>query len=144
MAKEFCDNDRLLSLNDRAAVTAARCIHSQSASLSLMEDKMTYPKHLKWVLALSCLLLINSGVFAAKSSEGNDQDLININTATSEELVGIPGVGKVLAKRIIDFREKNGPFQKVEDLMKIRGIGEKNFKKMRDSITVGKKSKKKS
>ncbi len=99
---------------------------------------------MKWILALSCLLMIHSMVLGAGEDEGKSHELININTASAEELVQIPGVGQALARRIIDFREKNGPFQKVEDIMKVRGIGEKNFKKMKDSITVEKKSKKKS
>jgi comEA protein len=109
-----------------------------------MEEKMMYRKFMKWVLALSCLLLINSMVLAVEAGKEKSKELININTASAEELVQIPGVGQALAKRIIAFREKHGSFEKLEDLMKVRGIGEKNFKKMMDSITVGKKSKKKS
>lgn len=75
------------------------------------------------------------------SSEKTHQQ-ININTASAKELVKLPGIGQALAQRIIDFREKNGPFKKIEDLMRVRGIGEKNFKKMKDFITIGKSSNK--
>ena len=61
---------------------------------------------------------------------------INLNTATAEQLATIPGVGPKMAERIIDYRQKSGGFKKVEDLMNVSGIGEKNFLKMRPLITV--------
>jgi len=63
-------------------------------------------------------------------------DRIDINTATADELVGLPGIGETLAQRIIRFREENGPFRRVEDLLKVKGIGEKSFQKLRPSIKV--------
>ena len=63
-------------------------------------------------------------------------DLININTADETELQKIRGVGPAIAKRIIDFREQNGKFQTIEDIKKVRGIGEKTFAKFKDFITV--------
>ena len=61
---------------------------------------------------------------------------VNINTATSSELEGLPGVGPKLAQRIIDYREKNGGFKKLEDLMNVQGIGEKNFLKLKSKLSV--------
>ena len=61
---------------------------------------------------------------------------VNLNTATVEQLATIPGVGPRMAERIIDYRQKNGGFKKVEDLMNVRGIGEKSFLKMKPLITV--------
>ena len=61
---------------------------------------------------------------------------VNLNTATAEQLATIPGVGPKMAERIIDYRQKNGGFKKVEDLMNVRGIGEKSFLKMKGLITV--------
>jgi len=64
-------------------------------------------------------------------------NLININTAGLSELDKITGIGPVYAQRIIDYRQANGPFQKTEDLKKVKGIGDITFLKMKDEITVG-------
>jgi competence protein ComEA len=61
---------------------------------------------------------------------------VNLNTATVEQLATIPGVGPRMAERIIDYRQKNGGFKKVEDLMNVSGVGEKSFLKMKPLITV--------
>jgi competence protein ComEA len=61
---------------------------------------------------------------------------INLNTATVAQLETIPGIGKATAERILEYRQKNGGFKKIEDLMNVRGIGEKSFLKMKPLITV--------
>lgn len=62
---------------------------------------------------------------------------ININTADLEELDKITGVGPIIAQRIIDYRSTDGLFQKIEDIKKVKGIGDVTFEKMKDQITVG-------
>ena len=57
---------------------------------------------------------------------------VDLNTGTAKELQQLPGIGKGLAKRIVDYRTANGPFKTVEDLIKVKGIGKKTFAKMRD------------
>jgi competence protein ComEA len=61
---------------------------------------------------------------------------ININTATLDELQKLPSVGPKIAQRIIDYRKQNGNFKKTEEIMKVNGIGEKIFARMKDMITV--------
>jgi competence protein ComEA len=63
---------------------------------------------------------------------------INLNTATAAELEKLPGIGQKVAARIVEYREKNGPFKKVEELMNVQGIGEKSFLQFRSQLTVGK------
>jgi competence protein ComEA len=65
---------------------------------------------------------------------------VDLNRATQQELTGVPGIGKVLAERIVKFRDRHGPFRRVEDLLKVKGIGEKSFDKLRPHVTVGKKA----
>ena len=61
---------------------------------------------------------------------------VNLNTATAEQLATIPGVGPKMAERIIDYRQKNGGFKKIEDLMNVKGIGEKSFLKLKAHLSV--------
>ena len=61
---------------------------------------------------------------------------VNINTARESELMTLPGVGPVYVKRIIVYREKNGPFKSVEEIKRIKGIGEKTFLKMKRYLTI--------
>jgi competence protein ComEA len=61
---------------------------------------------------------------------------INLNTATAVDLQKLPGVGPAVAARIIEYRQKNGAFKKVEDLMNIRGIGEKTFLRLKPLVTI--------
>jgi competence protein ComEA len=61
---------------------------------------------------------------------------INLNTATLEELQKLPRIGAKVAQRIIDYRKQNGNFKKIEEIMKVRGIGEKTFARMKDLLTV--------
>lgn len=62
--------------------------------------------------------------------------IVNLNTATLQELETLPGIGPVLAQRIIDYREANGPFQSVEDLLKVKGIGASLLEKIRELVEV--------
>src|SRR5262245_37456255 len=61
---------------------------------------------------------------------------VNLNTASVAQLEALPGIGMKTAERIVEYRQKNGAFKKVEDLMNVRGIGEKNFLKLKLMITV--------
>ena len=64
---------------------------------------------------------------------------VNLNTATQAQLETLPGIGAASAKRIIEYRDKNGKFKKVEELMNVKGIGEKSFLKLKPLITVTQK-----
>jgi competence protein ComEA len=61
---------------------------------------------------------------------------VDINTATVEGLAAIPGIGKVMAQAIVEWREQHGPFRQVDDLLKVKGIGEKSLEKIRPHVKV--------
>jgi competence protein ComEA len=85
--------------------------------------------------------LVTAGVSAQESPRPAAKaaaaaGMVNLNTATVAQLETLPGIGKATAERILEYRQKNGGFKKVEDLMNVRGIGEKSFLKMKPLITV--------
>jgi competence protein ComEA len=75
---------------------------------------------------------------AAPKAAASEARPIDINTADSSALESVPGLGKSLSQRILAFREKNGAFQSVDDLLKVPGIGEKSIQKLRPYLTVSK------
>jgi len=98
------------------------------------------------VLALACLIGVSSLPLAAQdkpparavpTAAAASKSPININTATAAELEGLPGIGARTAARIVEYRQKNGPFKKVEELMNVRGVGEKSFLKLKPQLTLG-------
>ena len=72
----------------------------------------------------------------SESSTANKTDPVNINTADKEALMTLNGIGEVLAQRIIDYRQQNGNFGKIEDLTNVRGIGSGILEKNRDIMTI--------
>jgi len=72
----------------------------------------------------------------AQPAASGSTKVVDLNTASAEELSTVPGIGPALAQRILEFREKEGRFQRVEDLMKVKGIGEKSFQKLRPHFKV--------
>ena len=65
-----------------------------------------------------------------------DKSLININTADSDELSSLPGIGKVISEKIISYREKNGSFKSIGEIMNVEGIGQSIYEQIRELITV--------
>lgn len=83
-----------------------------------------------------------TGVVAAPAAGGARGDVsagqgpVDLNTATVADLEALPGIGEATAQKIVDEREKNGPFASPEDLMRVPGIGEKKFESLKDLVTV--------
>ena len=76
-------------------------------------------------------------VAAPASSSPEPGARINLNTAGVDQLLSLNGIGQVKAKAIVDYRQQNGPFRSVEDVVKVPGIGRVTYEKIRSSITVG-------
>lgn len=71
-----------------------------------------------------------------KDKAAGNSGQVNINTADEKELDTLPGIGPAMAKRIIEYRESEGNFQRIEDIKKIKGIGEAKFAKIKDKISI--------
>lgn len=92
-----------------------------------------------WRIVGAFLVLSLAGIVAAPAALAADQDAggkVNINSAGVDELSELPGIGPAYAQRIVDYRKEYGPFKTIEDLLNVRGIGDRTFEKIRDRITV--------
>ena len=96
-------------------------------------------------MVMVVLLILGLGVVAQASQErprtppaakASASGPVNLNTASVTQLETLPGIGKSTAERILEYREKSGGFKKIEDLMNVRGIGEKSFLKLKPLVTV--------
>ena len=98
--------------------------------------------------SLLCVIVVAAGLLLAgtvipsqasgrrKPSKNPPQQPLDVNKATPEELEQVPGIGPVTARAIISYREKNGPFRRIEELMIIDGISEQRLEKWRPWLAV--------
>jgi len=91
---------------------------------------------LKMRKAIVLLTIVAVVVVLSVPAWGEDSGKININTATVEELVKLKRVGPKYAEKIVEYREANGLFQSPEEIMKVKGIGQKTYEVNMDAITV--------
>jgi len=87
------------------------------------------------ILAMAAASTVSLGAAEKQAAAGGDR-LVNINTADAAQLNTLPRIGPKMAQRILDFRKSNGNFKRVQDLMKVKGIGEKVFAKLQPLITI--------
>jgi competence protein ComEA len=95
-------------------------------------------------LAIACAWLLVTPVTAqekapAAKPAASAASPLNLNTATTAQIATLPGIGPKVAQRIVEHRQKNGGFKKIEELMNIKGIGEKSFLKLKALVTVADK-----
>jgi comEA protein len=84
-----------------------------------------------WCLLLAVPLTAAQSKSAARAAKPVSTAVVNLNTASATDLEGLPGIGAKTAARIVEYRQKNGPFKKIEELMNVPGIGEKHFLKFK-------------
>ena len=73
---------------------------------------------------------------ARSAAKPSSTAIVNLNNASATDLETLPGIGAKTAARIVEYRQKNGPFKKVEELMNVRGVGEKNFLKLKPQLSI--------
>ena len=105
---------------------------------SFQEVIMTITKKIISCLVFLSFIMVLIGTVAvsAQQSQTATKTLVNINTADSRQLESLPRIGPKMAVRILDYRKANGSFKRVQDLMKVKGVGPKIFEKLQSLITV--------
>jgi competence protein ComEA len=101
---------------------------------------MTLRRFVATGLALAMAALLVSGPALAAGKPAPTAK-VNLNAASVEQLTTLPGVGPKLAARIVEYRQKSGSFRSTQELMNVKGIGEKNFAKIEAWLTVGEAAK---
>jgi competence protein ComEA len=86
---------------------------------------------------LSILVMLFAASGARADTKNPPAHSIDLNTATAEQLQQVPGIGPSTAKAIVNFRQKSGPFRKIEDLLAIKGVSKARLEKMRPYLTIG-------
>ena len=89
-----------------------------------------------WMVAAPLSLYAQQSAPETAAKTAASTAVINLNTATASQLESLPGIGPKTAIRIVEYRQKNGSFKKIEELMNVKGIGEKGFLKLKSRITV--------
>ena len=91
------------------------------------------------VLAVAGTCLTGNLAYAAPNKDvkiENSAKVVNVNTATSEELQTIRGIGPAIAGRVLEYRKEHGRFEKVEDLAKVHGIGEAKLQRIKTQVSI--------
>lgn len=138
-------NTNIINLSKRLSDQDVVIIYTNEEIEKFKEEKSDYSVQ---AVATSCPDVINKGCI--KESENKKEEVvsnksetkeeinekININTASKEQLLSIPGIGEAKAKSIILYREENGYFSSIEEIVKVSGIGDNLYETIKDYITV--------
>ncbi len=135
----FNEGDRVMDLVHAAGgVTDEAALEAINQAL-LIQDQMslTVPTFDEWQIQKETVDLADQTTLDGIQTEMSTSTLVNINTADSQQLQTLPGIGPKKAEAIIAYRDENGSFQAIEDIMAISGIGEKTFEQLAPLIQVG-------
>jgi competence protein ComEA len=94
------------------------------------------------LVLVAALVFVSSPIAAQRATKPPvtatvvSTEVVNLNSATAAQIASLPGIGPKTAELVVHYRLKNGPFKKIEEVMNVRGIGEKSFLKIKDRLTV--------
>ena len=122
------------SLYTASTFSTLHTMSAQSNAAYKMRIKVTSA-----VVTFCVIAVISTGCYRSRATQSPRElnvapNAININTATASDLTAIPSIGEKLAERIVEFRERNGRFQRPEDLLLVPGISDKRFREIRNMI----------
>ena len=118
---------------DTSNINLAKIVTDEMAIIIYSKEEVL-EKYKKDICICDCPYIENDACIIETNNSTANQ--ININTASVEELMNLPGLGEAKAKSIIEYREKNGKFKSIENIKEVSGIGETIFEKIKDYITV--------
>lgn len=89
-----------------------------------------------WSVALCVALAVVPALALPQKGKVVSTEKVNLNTATAEQLQTLPGIGPAMARRVLEYRTKIGKFGKIEEILNVKGFGEKRFQRMKDRLVV--------
>jgi comEA protein len=120
ISDNLCQKEVLMnSRKIKVVCVLTMCVGLMMSSVSIMAQKSAS----------------NSATHKSASTPASTEK-INLNSATAEQLQSLPGIGPAIAKTIVEHRTKVGKFNRIEEILKVKGIGEKKFQKIKDRLTV--------
>lgn len=128
---QMLSTERVIDALNKAKLSKNADVSQINLSEKLIDQKLIYvptkgePPH-----------TIRNNNSPITSNQNSENKQVNLNNATESELKGVPGIGPTKAKEIINYREQNGRFDKIDDLKKIKGFGEKTFEKLKEYFTI--------
>ena len=120
---------------DTSLINLAKIVADEMTIIIYSKEEVT-EKLKEEICVCECPLINNDACINDSSSSVKEGPLININTATKEELMTISGIGEAKAEDIIKYRESNGNFKSIDEIKNVSGIGDSLFEKIKDYITV--------
>ena len=120
---------------DTSLINLAKIVTDEMTIIIYSKDEVL-EKYKEEVCVCDCPLITNDACINNDSTSTEENKVVNINTASKEELMTISGLGEAKAEAIIKYREENGNFKTIEDIKNVLGIGDSLFEKIKDYITV--------
>ena len=128
------DGERIFDLIEKAGGFTAEADRNRVNLAQIVEDQMVI--YVPLIGEGEENISLQAGIGSVGTGNAQEEQKVNLNTASEMELQTLTGVGPSKATAIIRYRTENGPFKSIEDLKKISGIGEKTFEKLKEEITI--------
>lgn len=120
---------------DTSQINLAKIV-TDEMTIIIYSSKEVLEKYKNEVCVCDCPEITNDACINNSINNSSNNEKININTATTEELMTISGIGQSKAESIIEYRNKNGNFNTIEEIKKVQGIGESLFEQIKEYITI--------